>query len=292
MKGRGERTKFIIITGLSGAGKSLAAKFFEDFGFFCVDNLPTILIPKFAEICLRSKISRSALVIDIREGEFLGDLFSKLDSLVKLGIEYSILFLEARDEVLIRRFRETRRKHPLDAAGMGLEEIIHSERERLKEIRKRSFTLDTSDLTPRDLQNRLKSWFIPAEEEKLTITLISFGYKYGVPVDSDLVFDARFLPNPHYSETLRSLTGEDEGVVSYVMRNSITEEFLKKIYDLIKFLIPQYKNEGRSYLTIAFGCTGGKHRSIVLVNKVASFIKSLNQNLNVIIEHRDINRPD
>ncbi len=282
---------FIIVTGLSGAGKSLALKNFEDLGYFCVDNLPTTLIPKFAEICLqlKDKIKRVALGIDIREGDFLDDLFSSLEELAKMGFTHQILFLEADNSVLVRRYSETRRKHPLDGEGRSILEVIIKERKRLMGIKERADKIiDTTALTPQEFKQVIFSSFREVSEgDAMNVSLVSFGYKYGIPVDADLVIDTRFLPNPHYVERLRPLTGNDAEVSRFVLRSSVTQKFLKKYFALLKFLIPYYIKEGKSYLTIAVGCTGGRHRSVIIVNELR---KSLEKKYPVRIQYRDIGK--
>jgi len=282
---------FIIVTGLSGAGKSLALKNFEDLGYFCIDNLPTTLIPKFAEICLqlKDKIKRVALGIDIREGDFLDDLFSSLEELGKIGFSHQILFLEAGNSVLVRRYSETRRKHPLDTEGRSILETIIKERKRLMGIKERADKIiDTTTLTPQEFKQVIFSSFREvAELDTMNVSLVSFGYKYGIPVDADLVIDTRFLPNPHYIEKLRPLTGNDAEVSRFVLKSSVTQNFLRKYFGMLKFLIPFYIREGKSYLTIAVGCTGGRHRSVIIVNELR---KLLEKKYPVKIQYRDIEK--
>ena len=267
---------FVIITGLSGAGKSTALKNFEDLGYFCVDNLPTTLIPKFAEICLqlKDKIKKVALGIDIREGDFLDDLFGSLEELGKMGFSHQILFLEASNSVLVRRYSETRRKHPLDREGRSMLEVIIKERKRLMGIKERADKIiDTTILTPQEFKQVIFSSFREAPElDTMNVSLVAFGYKYGIPVDADLVIDTRFLPNPHYIERLRPLTGNNPEVSRFVLKSSVTQKFLRKYFALLKFLIPYYIREGKSYLTIAVGCTGGRHRSVIVVNELNKFL--------------------
>lgn len=286
-------SRFIIITGLSGAGKTQAADFFEDRGFFCVDNLPTTLIPIFAELCGQSKtpIEDVALVIDIREGEFLTDLFDALSNISQKGIEYKILFLEALDGVLNRRFKESRRRHPL-GISRSLDEYIQTERKTLSPLKERAdLVIDTSYLTPGDLREKLKEAFLTlAKPREMTIILTSFGYKYGAPMDADLLFDVRFLPNPYYLEELQPLTGKDKPVIDYVMQWPATKNFLKIFFELMGFLVPQYMAEGKTYLTIAIGCTGGKHRSITITEMLGGFIQQQGLKVNLIVKHRDMDK--
>jgi UPF0042 nucleotide-binding protein len=283
---------FMIVTGLSGAGRSSALKNFEDLGYFCVDNLPTTLIPKFAEICLqlKNKIKKVALGIDIREGDFLDDLFISLEELSKMGFSYQIVFLEASNSVLVRRYSETRRKHPLDREGRSMLEVIVQERKRLMGIKERADKIiDTTTLTPQEFKQVVFSSFRETPElDTINVSLVSFGYKYGIPVDADLVIDTRFLPNPHYIERLRPLTGNDTEVSRFVLKSSVTQKFLKKYFSLLKFLIPYYIREGKSYLTIAVGCTGGRHRSVIIVNELKKFLE---KKYPVKIQYRDIGKP-
>ena len=280
---------FLLITGMSGAGKSLALNYFEDRGYFCVDNLPPALISKFAELCLQSELDKIALVSDIRGREFFNELFQELSNIEKMNLNYNILFLEASDDVLIRRYKETRRRHPLDEEGRILD-AIERERKLLEELRGRATKIiDTGEFKISELQEELNQLFL-AEEDKslLHLSLISFGFKYGIPRDSDLLMDVRFLPNPYYVESLREKTGNDQEVQDYVLKWTLTDKFYDKFFDLIDFLLPEYKKEGKSHLSIAIGCTGGKHRSVTTVNKLAEFLKDKDFNIN--IEHRDIEK--
>jgi len=279
--------EFIIITGMSGAGKSETIKSLEDLGFFCVDNLPPALISKFAEMYLHSKgnIDQVALVVDVRGRDFFDSIFEELEILEELGVDYKILFLETDTQVLINRFKNTRRRHPLAPKGR-ISEAIALERGKLEEIRgKADKIIDTSNLSSKDLKKELENIFIKeSKESKLTISILSFGFKYGVPLDADLMFDVRFLPNPHYVDSLRPLTGETKDVQEYVLKWPITKKFKKKLFDLIEFLLPNYIKEGKSHLTIAFGCTGGKHRSVTFAEKLYEELKG---RYNILIEHRD-----
>jgi UPF0042 nucleotide-binding protein len=281
--------EFLIITGLSGAGKSLATHFLEDLGFFCVDNLPPTLVPKFAEIVRESqgRIGRVAIVIDVRGGEFFDALDTALADLSAMGIGYQILFLDASDEVLVRRFEETRRKHPL---GGSVLDGIRSERRRLQPLKERAHKIiDTSTLTTRELKEELADAFLHAGRERtLTVNVITFGYKHGIPLDADLVFDVRFLPNPHYVETLRTLPGHSPEIREYVLRWDETREFQRRFHDLLGYLLPQYTAEGKTHLTIAIGCTGGKHRSVVIGEDLARFVREAGYG--VRLKHRDVRK--
>lgn len=282
--------EFLIITGMSGAGKSVALNFFEDMGYFCIDNLPPTFINKFAELCLRSEYEKIAIVIDIRGGKFFNSLFGELAQLEKQGFNYEILFLEASDETLVRRYKETRRKHPLDEEGRILD-AIQRERAMLEEIRgKANKIIDTSAMVSRDLYNELRRIysFHKVGKENLSISIISFGYKYGIPMDADLVFDVRFLPNPHYVSSLKDLTGKEEVVQEYIMKWPLSTKFYKKFFDFIEFLLPEYEKEGKSHLMIAIGCTGGKHRSVTTAIKLRDFLAR--KGYRVVVEHKDIKK--
>lgn len=283
--------EFVIITGLSGAGKSQAIKVLEDIGFYCMDNLPPALLPDFAELCFQSKrnIDKVAVVADIRGGKFFDDLFKSLDILQSHGFQYRILFFEAADYVLIKRFKELRRPHPLSVNGRIIDGIS-LEREKLAEVKKRANDIiDTSNFTIGLLKEEIKGIFLEGKEvETLTISIISFGFKTGVPLDADLVFDVRFLPNPHYIKELKDYTGNDKSVREYVLQWDETKMFFEKLTDLIDFLIPLYKKEGKSQLVIGIGCTGGKHRSVTIANVLYEHLKDNNRR--VIIDHRDCER--
>jgi UPF0042 nucleotide-binding protein len=286
-----ENIRFVIITGISGAGKSQAMHSFEDLGYFCIDNLPPMLIPKFADLAAQSqgKINRIALVSDIRGGEFFSSLYEALQMLEGVGFDYEILYLEADDDALICRFKETRRRHPLAAVG-SIAEGIKEEKKRLEQIRsKADKIIDTTLLSPQQLKEEITSLYAPdSEQENILITLVAFGFKYGVPLDSDLVFDVRFLPNPHYVEHLRPLTGNNEEVKEYVWKWTITHKFFQKLVDMIQFLVPCYIKEGKPHLVISIGCTGGKHRSVSMVNELEKILKG--KNYRVIKEYRDIEK--
>jgi len=283
--------RFVIVTGLSGAGKTQAIRGLEDLGFFCVDNLPPTLIPKFAELCAQSegKVNKIALVVDIRGGGFFDSVYESLESLKDLGIKCEILYLEASDETLVRRFKESRRRHPLSDKGSTLEGII-KERARLEGLKGEAHKIiDTSNLTNKQLKEQITSVYgTTGDEQSLNITVMSFGYKHGTPLDSDLVFDVRFLPNPFYIDELRSLTGNDKQVQDYVLDSPVSRNFMDKFSDLMKFLIPHYIKEGKTSLTIAIGCTGGQHRSVTLANKLAELLDTQNYNIN--IRHRDVEK--
>jgi UPF0042 nucleotide-binding protein len=283
-----EDTKLVIITGLSGAGKTETIRCFEDYGYFCVDNLPPVLLVKFAELFSHSdgKFQGVAIVCDIRGGEFFDDLFAALEELELMGYQHSILFLEASDEILIRRYKETRRRHPL-SKERGISEGISEERRRLGELRGcADRIIDTSALSVPQLKAELTAYLDKAESDRLTVTCISFGFAKGIPLDADLVIDVRFLPNPFYVDSLKHLTGNDGPVDEYIFKWPITQRFMDKFLDFVSFLVPQYVSEGKTHLTIAVGCTGGRHRSVAVTNHLAAYVKR--QGYKTVLEHRDI----
>jgi RNase adapter protein RapZ len=281
--------RFVIITGMSGAGKSSALKMLEDVGYFCVDNLPIQLVKKFARLIMQGNQSKVALGIDIRSGQALKEMDTILNDMKQSGIPYEILFLDCTPEVLVKRYKETRRIHPLSAGGR-VEKGITLERERLSFLRKNAdIIIDTSHLLTRDLKIQINK--IYRDDEKFNnfyITLLSFGFKYGIPVDADLVFDVRFLPNPYYVPELKNKTGKDMEVSRYVMEVGAAEEFLNKLTDMLLFLIPNYMDEGKNQLVVAIGCTGGKHRSVTIVDELS--LRMENAKYSFKIEHRDIEK--
>jgi UPF0042 nucleotide-binding protein len=283
--------RFVMVTGLSGAGKTQAINALEDLGFFCVDNLPPALIPKFAELCAQSegRLNKIAVVVDIRGGGFFDSIDETLETLKHAGVKWEILFLEASDETLVRRFKESRRPHPLRPHGPLLDGI-QEERRRLQDLKGRAHkTIDTTDRTNKQLKEEIAAAF--GEEGKasiLNITVLSFGYKYGIPLDADLLMDVRFLPNPHYIDELRPLTGNDKEIQDFVLDSPVTRTFLRKYYSLIKFLIPNYVKEGKTGLVIAIGCTGGRHRSVTLANRIGELLGNLDAS--IIVKHRDIDK--
>lgn len=283
----------VIVTGMSGAGKSTALKMLEDVGYFCVDNLPVPLIPKMADL-LRvpgSELNKAALGVDIRSGESLAEMAEVLRELDEAGMKYEILFLESSDQVLIKRYKETRRFHPLSGNDGRVDRGIKEERKRIAFLKERAdYLIDTSHMLTRELKSELNKIFVRNKEYKnLYISVLSFGFKYGIPADADLVFDVRFLPNPYYIEELRAQSGNDREVREYVMNNQKAKEFLVKLTDLVEFLIPNYVQEGKTQLVIGVGCTGGKHRSVTLANELFEVL-SKNENYGIRIEHRDIGK--
>lgn len=270
--------RFVVVTGMSGGGKSTALKMLEDAGFYCVDNLPVSLIEKFVELIATpdSEITKVALGLDVRAGHSFSEATSILEKQKEKGYEFEILFMDASDSALVKRYKETRRVHPLAAEGR-VEDGIRQEREMLDGIRKQAdYVIDTSNLLTRELKEELDRIFIKNEEyNSLMITLLSFGFKYGIPADADLVFDVRFLPNPYYIDELKSKTGNDKEVRDYVMQYPEAGEFLDKLSDMLKFLIPNYIKEGKYQLVVAIGCTGGQHRSVTLANEL--YVRMKNQ---------------
>lgn len=284
--------KFVILTGMSGAGKSTALKMMEDMGFYCIDNLPVPLLEKFVELSELEHIElqKVALGIDARNGQALGELKDILERIKARGIEYEILFLDSEDCVLVKRYKETRRSHPL-APNERVDKGIALERKKLVFLKEQAdYILDTSQLLTRELKVELEKIFLKNQDYKnLFITILSFGYKYGIPVDSDLVFDVRFLPNPYYVEGLRAKTGNDTEIQEYVLQFQEAHIFLDKLYDMVEFLIPNYISEGKNQLVISIGCTGGKHRSVTLANELHKRLSGKTE-YGLKIEHRDIGK--
>lgn len=283
---------FIIVTGLSGAGKTRAINALEDIGFFCADNIPPKLIETFYEMSQQAQgsLSHVAVVTDIRGGDMFSSLFETLDRMKAEHKEYKILFLDANDYILVNRFKETRRKHPLADNCLGsLEQAVKLERDVLRPVKERAdYIIDTSYLSPAQLKERISSLFLGDASDALKIHCISFGFKFGMPTEADLVFDVRCLPNPFYVEGLKHLTGLDKPVQDYVMRSEETKGFVTRFFSLIDYMIPLYCNEGKSQLVIAIGCTGGHHRSVTLAQVLYEHL--MEQNLRVSVNHRDIQR--
>jgi RNase adapter protein RapZ len=281
---------FVIVTGLSGAGKSQAAKCLEDLGYFCVDNLPPSLIPKFADLCRVSpNLRKVAVVLDIRGEEIFGDLLGNLRMLGRDNFPYRVIFLDAADDILVRRYSETRRKHPLADRGR-VSDSIAAEREELKPIRDAAdVIIDTSSLTLSALKEKLAHAVSGISDERMmSASVVAFGFKYGVPLDADLVFDVRFLPNPNYVPELQPLTGDDPAVVEYLNQSPEVSAFKKRLREFLDFLIPQFLREGKSHLTIGIGCTGGRHRSIYIANDIARHLQA--QRIKAFVERRDAQR--
>ncbi|MFC0525500.1 RNase adapter RapZ [Pontibacillus salicampi] len=290
MVNHSEETQLVIITGMSGAGKTVAVQSFEDLGFFCVDNLPPALLPKFLELMKDPKhnIQKVALVMDLRGREFFDSLFEALDQLSKEDwLSEHILFLDAENQSLVSRYKETRRSHPLAPEGLPLEGI-EQERNMLDELRGRAQNIiDTTDLKPRELRERILASYSEKTQQVFSVQVVSFGFKYGLPIDSDLVFDVRFLPNPHYVEQMRPLTGLTNEVSSYVFKWTETQNFMEKLLDLLGTMLPQYKREGKSQLVVSIGCTGGQHRSVAIAEHIA---KHFSKDYVTHVTHRDIDK--
>jgi UPF0042 nucleotide-binding protein len=280
--------KFVIVTGLSGSGKSETMRALEDMGFYCVDNLPPALITKFAELCYQpnSSIDKVALGIDIRGRKFFEALHESLSYLRKANYEHEMIYLDCSDDALLKRYKMTRRNHPL-SRNMQIPEGIKMEREIMEPLKEISdCIIDTTNMKPRDLKEEIGKIFSEGEDNnKLTISVVSFGFKHGIPADCDLVFDVRFLPNPYYLEELRPKTGDDQDVRDYVMDSDISKEFYNKLNDMIQFLVPQYIEEGKQHLVIGIGCTGGRHRSVTISNLI--YEELINKGYRVVKKHRD-----
>ncbi|MFQ6082711.1 MAG: RNase adapter RapZ [Candidatus Aminicenantia bacterium] len=286
-----KKRKLLIITGLSGSGKTAVSHFLEDLSFYCVDNLPSKLIPKLIELWTKKGeelVSRVALVVDMREKGFLNDFPKVYNELKAKNFPAELLFLEANDESLIRRFKETRRPHPL-AQGKSVAEGIKLEREKLKKIRNMAdVVIDTSSISVGQLRELIIKRFSEKRKKIIYISIISFGYKYGIPIDSDLILDVRFLPNPFYIDSLRDKSGRSKKVIEYLLSSLETQTFLKELYHFLDYLLPRFSNEGKSYLTISMGCTGGKHRSVIVAEELKKYLKEKNYEAKVF--HRDINK--
>lgn len=284
--------EFLIVTGLSGAGKSRAMDALEDIGYYCADNIPPKLIPTFYELSRQANgaLSRVAVVTDIRGGNMFSSLLETLDQMTSDGRVYKLLFLDANDFVLVNRFKETRRKHPLAENCLGsLEQAVRLERDVLRPVKERAdYVIDTSFLSPAQLKERISGLFLGDASDALMIHCLSFGFKYGIPAEADLVFDVRCLPNPYYVEELKNLTGLDEPVRSYVLKWDQTKGFVRRWIDLIDYMIPLYCNEGKSQLVIAIGCTGGHHRSVTLAELLYTHL--LQKGLRTSVNHRDVQK--
>lgn len=290
MENNEKETKLLIITGMSGAGKTVAVRSFEDLGYYCVDNLPPALLPKFLELMKDStnNIRKVALVMDLRGREFFDSLVEALDLLSKEDwLQEHIIFFDAQDKTLVSRYKETRRSHPLSVGGLPLDGI-KQEREILDELRGRSQRIiDTTSLKPKELREKIVDLYADENQEVFSVHFVSFGFKYGTVIDADLVFDVRFLPNPHYIGHLQPLTGLNQEVSSYVFKWPDTKTFNEKVLDLLEFMLPQYKKEGKSQLVVAIGCTGGQHRSVAITEY---FAKKLSPEYITHITHRDIDK--
>lgn len=286
--------RFVIVTGVSGAGKSTALKMLEDARYFCVDNLPIPLLEKFASLMPEiqgQEVQNVALGIDARSGRSLDELEAVLERMKKAGYDFEILFLDAQDYVLVKRYKETRRSHPLAMNGR-VDDGIRLEREKMNFLKRRAdYIIDTTHLLTRELRVEIEKIFVKNQEfHNMVVSVLSFGYKYGIPADADLVFDVRFLPNPYYIDELRPLTGMDDSVFNYVMESEAAGEFADKLEDMVNFLIPNYKKEGKTNLVIAIGCTGGKHRSVTFARELFGRLSRRGGAYGFRLEHRDIGK--
>lgn len=287
-----EEFRLVIITGMSGAGKTQVCRHLEDLGYFCVDNLPPVFIPKFAELCTHSggRVSKVAIVVDTRSREFFDVFVHVLDKMDDDGYEYEMVFMEASDAAIIRRYKETRRRHPM-APSSRVSEGIAKERDHLKLVRSRAtYIIDTSELKKVMLKEKILRWFGGSQGESMNITVLSFGFKFGMPLDADMVLDVRFLPNPFYIESLRRKSGAVPEVAEYICKWPVTKQFMEKLDDMVDFLVPQYVKEGKSQLVIAIGCTGGMHRSVYIAKHIFDLMK--NKGFAVNLEHRDLMKND
>lgn len=289
---KSDDTRIIIVTGMSGSGKTQACRILEDLGYFCVDNLPPIFIPKFVELCSHAAnhVSRVVLVIDTRSREFFDNLIHVLEDMDKADQDYEMLFMDASDDAIIRRYKETRRRHPM-APSSRISDGVAKERKRLEDVRsKATYIIDTSNLARAELREKINQLFGKNEGNGMNISVLSFGFKFGMPLDADMVLDVRFLPNPFYIESLRHKSGSVPEVAAYISEKTVTQEFLKKLDPFIDFLIPQYVREGKSQLVIAVGCTGGMHRSVFIAKHI--FDSLVDKGYTVNLEHRDLMKND
>ena len=287
-----EKSRIVIVTGMSGGGKTQASRYLEDLGYFCVDNLPPVFIPKFVELCSHggSHVKKVVFVVDTRSREFFDALVQVLETMDKDNLSYEMLFIDATDEVIIRRYKETRRRHPM-APSSRISDGVSKERARLESVRsKATYIIDTSNLTKSDLKEKIVRLFGNPEGEQMNINILSFGFKFGMPLDADMVLDVRFLPNPFYIDSLRHKSGAVPEVAEYIDSKPVTQEFEKKLLSLMDFLIPQYIREGKSQLVIAIGCTGGMHRSVFIARYIYDFLKK--KGYAVKLEHRDLMKND
>ena len=287
-----ERPRIIVVTGMSGSGKTQACRCLEDLGYFCVDNLPPVFIPKFVELCSHasSHVTKVVFVVDTRSREFFDKLVSILEDMDKKNLEYEMLFMDASDDAIIRRYKETRRRHPM-APSSRISDGVAKERSRLESVRgKATYLIDTSNLSKAELRDKIKLLFGKTEGSTMNISVLSFGFKYGMPMDADIVLDVRFLPNPFYVESLKHKSGSVAAVAEYIAEKPVTQEFLKRLDNLVEFLVPQYVKEGKSQLVIAVGCTGGMHRSVFIAKHIFELIS--NNGYTVNLEHRDLMKND
>lgn len=287
-----EKSRIVIVTGMSGGGKTQACRYLEDLGYFCVDNLPPVFIPKFVELCEHggNHVKRVVFVVDTRSREFFDDLVQVLEDMDKKDQSYEMLFMDATDDAIIRRYKETRRRHPM-APSSRISDGVARERTRLETVRsKATYIIDTSNLTKPELKEKIIRIFGNQDSDQMNINVLSFGFKYGMPLDADMVLDVRFLPNPFYIDSLKHKSGAVPEVAEYIHSKSITQEFEKRLLSLMEFLVPQYVKEGKSQLVIAIGCTGGMHRSVFIAKYIFDFLKKKGYSVN--LEHRDLMKND
>ena len=287
-----EKSRIVIVTGMSGGGKTQACRYLEDLGYFCVDNLPPVFIPKFVELCAHggNHVKKIVFVVDTRSRDFFDDLVQVLENMDKKDQTYEMLFMDASDDVIIRRYKETRRRHPM-APSSRISDGVAKERARLEPVRsKATYIIDTSNLAKSELKEKILRLFGNSDGDQMTINVLSFGFKFGMPMDADMVFDVRFLPNPFYIDSLRHKSGAVPEVAEYIDSKPVTQEFEKRLTALIEFLVPQYVKEGKSQLVIAVGCTGGMHRSVFIAHYIFDFLKK--KGYIVKLEHRDLMKND
>ena len=287
-----DKSRIIIVTGMSGSGKTQACRYLEDFGYFCVDNLPPVFIPKFVELCTHTMghFSKMVFVVDTRSREFFDDLVQVLDDMDKANQDYEMLFMDAGDDVIIRRYKETRRRHPM-APSTRISDGVFKERKRLEPVRaKATYIIDTSNLSRVELREKIQRLFGNSDGEIMNIAVLSFGFKFGMPLDADMVLDVRFLPNPFYVQELRHKSGTVPEVAAYIEEKPITQEYLKRLDGFVDFLVPQYIREGKSQLVIAIGCTGGMHRSVFVAKHIYDLLARKGYSVN--LEHRDLMKND
>ena len=283
--------KLYIITGMSGAGKSHAMRTLEDSGYYCIDNIPPSLIPEFARLGEGTgQMENVAITVDIRGGRLLADIYPALEELDSMNVPYEIVFLETLDKVLVQRYQETRRQHPLESQDIGIEEAIGKERQMLGDLKKRAdYILDSSGLLPKELKKELLELLSQGKEyEQIIISIVSFGFKYGTPLDCDNILDVRFIPNPYYNASMRKLTGRNETVSNYVLKQDITMGFVEKSVDLFEHILPGYISEGKNQVVIGIGCTGGRHRSVAIAERISEIL--IERGHRVVVTHRDISK--
>lgn len=287
-----DKSRIIIVTGMSGSGKTQACRYLEDFGYFCVDNLPPVFIPKFVELCTHAAghFNKMVFVVDTRSREFFDDLVQVLDVMDKENQDYEMLFMDASDDVIIRRYKETRRRHPM-APSTRISDGVFKERKRLESVRsKATYVIDTSNLSRAELREKIQLLFGNSDGDIMNISILSFGFKFGMPLDADMVLDVRFLPNPFYVQELRHKSGSVPEVAAYIEEKTVTQDYLKRLDSFIDFLVPQYVREGKSQLVIAIGCTGGMHRSVFIAKHIYDLLAKKGYAVN--LEHRDLMKND